>query len=206
MVSSVDVLANESVQIDEENVRSLISTMTADLYAGVLQNAYVIEDDQIVVIKGYESIVIDEEEVYQMIKDAFANGETTTINYEPQPEDTNPIDLQAIYDSIFVEPVNAVYDPATQSVSQSVIGVSFDMSAAKALYDNASAGETIVIPIVKTEPDVTNEALTDLIFRDVLSEKSTSLSGSSSNRINNITLAASAINGNGIKSWGNIFL
>lgn len=195
MAKNVDVLADESVQINEENVRSLISKMTEELYAGVLQNAYVIEDDQIVVIKGYESIVIDEDEVYQMIKDAFITGETTTINYEPQSEDTSTIDLQAIYDAIYVEPVNAEYDEVTQSVSQSVVGVGFDISAAQALFDNAKNGETIIIPIVITEPEITYEALSDMIFRDVLSEKRTSLSGSSSNRINNITLAAAAING-----------
>ncbi len=83
----------------------------------------------------------------------------------------------------------------TMSVSEDVVGVSFNISAAQAQYDAAENGDTIVIPLIFTEPAVTTESLNDLLFRDVLSEKSTSLSGSSGNRINNITLAAAAING-----------
>ena len=195
LLSGVEILSDDAFQINEEAVRALIANKTEELYNSVLQEAYVIKDDQIYIIKGHESIVIDEDEVYDLIYSAFLNENFDDITYKPQSDEPSTIDLQAIYDAVFVEPVDAVYDEETMNVSEDAVGVRFDLSAARMQYNAAGNGDTIVIPMIYTEPSVTTESLSNLLFRDVLSEKSTSLSGSSSNRINNITLAAAAING-----------
>jgi hypothetical protein len=55
-------------------------------------------------------------------------------------------------------------------------------------------GETVRIPLIKTEPTVKAEDLQDLLFRDTLAECTTYIHGTW-NRWNNINLASSAING-----------
>ncbi|MDR3210261.1 MAG: VanW family protein, partial [Oscillospiraceae bacterium] len=113
------------------------------------------------------------------------------------PDDADPnrdIDLVAIYNAIAVEPFSAAYDPETHEISESVVGVSFDMNAAQRAIDDAAYGEAVTIPLVFTEPETTKESLEALLFRDILSERTTNIAGTS-NRLNNITLAAAACNG-----------
>jgi vancomycin resistance protein YoaR len=52
----------------------------------------------------------------------------------------------------------------------------------------------VTIHLVKTEPTVTTEQLQSLIFRDILAEKATYVSGTS-NRVHNVKLSAEAMNG-----------
>jgi vancomycin resistance protein YoaR len=102
--------------------------------------------------------------------------------------------LQSVYDTVYTEPVNAMYDQETGGATESQRGVSFDMDLARQLWDEAETGDEIFIPFVFTEPDIDAETLLSRLFADKLSSKSTTLSGSSSNRINNVTLAAEALN------------
>ena len=88
-------------------------------------------------------------------------------------------------------------------MTQSVTGVSFDLEEARRMLDAAQTGATVVIPLIKTEPTVTAEQLNALLFRDILSEKATYVSGTS-NRIHNVKLAAAAMNGK-VLNPGDIF-
>ena len=56
-------------------------------------------------------------------------------------------------------------------------------------------GDTVTIPATLTQPEMTQEQLQKHLLADKLATKTTSLSGSSSNRITNVKLAAEKING-----------
>ena len=101
--------------------------------------------------------------------------------------------MQPLYDSIFLEPVDAVYDPETDTIIDSVTGVSFDLADAENKLEAAQIGETVIIPLIFTEPEMNTETLQELLFRDVLSERRTYVSGTS-NRIHNVGLATEAVN------------
>ncbi|HBD85810.1 MAG TPA: hypothetical protein DC001_00105, partial [Clostridiales bacterium] len=60
---------------------------------------------------------------------------------------------------------------------------------------SADYGDTVMIPLTVTEPELTTEKLASMLFSDVLGTATTSLTGSSLNRITNITLSAGIING-----------
>jgi len=121
------------------------------------------------------------------------------------PEDPGDggVDFDALYSLIYKEAVPAEYDPETLAVSESVTGVSFDIAAARASYASAETGELVVVPLVFTEPEVSTDSLTSLLFRDVLSQNKTYIDGSS-NRLNNVTLAASIVNGT-VLNPGDVF-
>ena len=74
------------------------------------------------------------------------------------------------------------------------MGVSFDMIDAQIMMDQAAAGTKVVIPLVFTMPDVTSRQLGRLLFRDVLAERTTRISGTN-NRPNNIQLSSAEIDG-----------
>ncbi|MEG1317326.1 MAG: VanW family protein, partial [Oscillospiraceae bacterium] len=106
-----------------------------------------------------------------------------------------PLDIEKLADTVFTEPINAAYDPQTQKATAHTVGKSIDKAEAKKLWDAASSGDRVVIPLTLTQPEITTELLNSRLFAEVLSQKSTSLGGSSAARVNNIKKAAAAING-----------
>ncbi len=163
-----------------------------------------VSEDEITLVKNVGTVRMDEQQVCKLVEEAFAKEDYTPIDCQlPEPgsqtgqsgSDDGGALLQELYDRVFVEAVNAQYDRVTSGATESVQGVRFDMDEAKRLWLQAKPGETITIPLIKEEPEVSTEQLQQKLFADVLSEKSTSLAGSTSARINNITLAANALNG-----------
>ena len=108
----------------------------------------------------------------------------------------NPWNLtaQAIYDEVAAEMKNAGYDAATDSITPEQLGVEFDVTAAQKALDAAAPGETVEVPAVIEHPKVTAEELKTVLFRDVLGEAQTKVSGTAA-RKSNVKLAASSING-----------
>lgn len=182
---------------DDAVILAKINPVISEINTQLLKSeSAVVGEDSITIVKGVGAAAVDPQAVCAMIREAFQ-----TQNYEPLEYELTEVDpesgeqvLKAIYDSVFTEPVNAKYDKETGGATESQVGVSFDMEAALALWNEAETGDEIVIPLIITQPEIDSETLLDKIFADCLSEKSTSLAGSSSNRINNVTLAAKALN------------
>lgn len=101
---------------------------------------------------------------------------------------------QAIHDATAGVMKNAGYDAATNTITPEQVGAEFDVSAAQAAIDAAAPGETISISAQVELPAVTADELKDVLFRDVLGECRTHVSGTSA-RISNVKLSAAACNG-----------
>lgn len=181
--------------IDRDSVRAAVDEVMSKTKTECVQHSYTVEDNTLVVIKGYSGIQVDTDAVCDAVCKAFEDENFEPIQFEGNVEEPEPLDLQKIYEEVYVEPKDAEYDIETKSVTDHVTGMSLDILAAKKLLDAAGEGEVVRIPLVLTEPEYTKELMEEKLFRDVLGEKSTTLSGSSSNRVTNITLAAQAING-----------
>ena len=101
---------------------------------------------------------------------------------------------QAIHDATAGDVKNAGYDAATDSIIPERIGAEFDVTAAQAALDAAAPGETVTLDAEVQLPAVTAEELEGVLFRDVLGQCRTHVSGTSA-RINNVKLSAAACNG-----------
>ncbi len=130
----------------------------------------------------------------RMLSDIRA-GKFGTSAYPVDMSGDDKMTLQELHDAVCGDPVNAGYDPETQSATESKVGIEFDVAAAQPLWDAASTGDTVTIPATLTQPEMTQEQLQKHLLADKLATKTTSLSGSSSNRITNVKLAAEKING-----------
>lgn len=190
----VDILW-EGTGINASQLTSLADDAAAAANEKLASAGVEITDEAVILVKGAGTAHADSAEIAALVQNAFLSRSFDTIDYVPQLDGGDQTDLQALYDDIYTEPQNASYDKQTQSVTDSVTGVSFDLAEAESLMNAAKAGDEVAIPLTHTEPDITADAMRENMFRDVLAEKSTSLSGSSSARINNITLAAEAMNG-----------
>ena len=194
---TLDLMDNIYAGYDDSVLRQRV-TEAVEAY-NRLANAEpcVTTENSITLVKGAGLDPLDAEELIKTLTDglttAVETGESWSLQMPAQR--ATPVDLDALYESIYVEPVSSVYDKSTGGLTEAVTGVSFDLSAAKSAYRAADPGETLTFDIVYTEPSVTEDMLDELLFRDCLHHCETTLSGSSSNRITNIRLASQAING-----------
>ena len=186
--------ANVSSVIDGDALHARIAEAVSWANSRTVGSAYRISGDRLIITKGLSGMMASEDEVYGLVYDALCSGNYETVKYTPEVKSAE-IDLDAISAAVSAEPASATYDKATDTVTESVLGISFDTEEARRLYDAAEPGEDIAVPLTVTEPEVTTEALKSKLFADVLAEKTTSMASSSSSRITNITLAAAAING-----------
>ena len=110
---------------------------------------------------------------------------------------------QEIHDDTCGVVKNAGYDAATGTIIPEQIGAEFDVSAAQSAMDAAQPGETVSLHADVELPTVTAAELEQVLFRDVLGECRTHVSGTSA-RISNVKLAAAAFNGTVLNS-GDVF-
>jgi len=192
---------------NEQYVRDVVAKYTKAFNATLIDAAYQVEKDSIVIVKGTGIEPADEQGVYDLtvatLSKAMDARGSQSADYTPQTKAEKDVDLSVLYSSINVEPISSEYDPETMEATESKPGITFDLPAAQAMLDKAVTGEKVVIPLVTVEPAVTKDQIDSLLFRDVLSETTTDIAGTS-NRLNNITLAAAAINGTVLKP-GDVF-
>ena len=120
------------------------------------------------------------------------SGYTIPVTLETLP--ARDLTAQQLHDRLHGEMKNASYDAASGSIVPEQFGADFDVAAAQAALDGAAPGETVSVPAVIEEPEVTASDLKMLLFQDVLGEARTHVSGSAG-RIGNVKLSAKLING-----------
>ena len=121
-------------------------------------------------------------------------GQGGSISMDTDPIPAKALTARQIHDEIAGELKNAGYDAATDTITPEQLGADFDVSAAQKLLDAAAPGSTITIPAVIQFPEVTAEELKEVLFRDVLGECRTLVSGTNA-RKTNVRLAAEKVNG-----------
>jgi len=186
----------EQGELDETYLRNLVNSSAGSVQMALGDMDVDIGEDSITVVKGASTASIDPDDLYETVKTALLEGKSGTMEYNAVSSggQVEELDLQQLYDMVNQEPVNAVYDPSTNSPTQSQPGRTFDLEEAQMLWDAAEVGDKVVIPLIITEPEITTENLSSMLFSEVLAQKSTTLGGSSAARINNLTKACASIN------------
>lgn len=188
----VDIGDDLASNLDEGYIKEKVAETTREVNAKLLENALRIDDEKITIIKGASSILVDDEAVLGLVRDAFINRDYSTIEYVPSDREPAEIDFEDLKKIIYVEPKNAEYDEEFNVIDH-VVGVSFDEKQAKKMLDSAAIGDTVIIPLVFTEPEITGQQLEALLFRDLLHSKTTALVNNEI-RSKNVELAANAVN------------
>jgi len=197
-LTRTDLRDVSKTRFDASLIRSLAAAYTKAFNDTLIDDYYSIGRNSITIIKGAEFTSADEEAVYDLavktIMQAMEEQKHLIAEYTPGASTSQEIDLTLLYNRITIEPVSSVYDPKTFGATESEKGVSFDLKSAQTKLNSAEIGVAVVIPLIVLEPEINREDIEVLLFRDVLSETKTNILGTS-NRLNNITLAAEAIDG-----------
>ena len=194
LISGLKLESSSAISVDEAAVRSAVEAAAREIRMSLLDSELTVGEDSIVVVKAAGGVEIDTDAVTDMIVEAFRSASYETLNYEAVIQPSAELDVRSLYDSVYAEASDAYYDPETDEIVAETLGVSFDVDGAKRLWQDASYGDRVVIPLELTEPEVTEASLGTVLFHDLLSTRTTSLYGSSSNRVNNVTKAAASIN------------
>jgi len=193
--------------LDEDYVREVAAEYTKLFNDELIKDTFSISDESITILKGTGIEPADEDAVFNLAMETLmrAIDEQTHVvaHYIPEAAEHDEVDLALLFATIHVDEVSSVYDPETYGATDSSTGITFDLPGAQAMMDSAGTGESIVIPLITLEPEVTREEIESLLFRDELATRTTKIAGTS-NRLNNIVLSSSTINGT-ILNPGDVF-
>ena len=145
----------------------------------------------LVITLGTPGMGVDINQLFDEILDAYAMGEFL-IKKDAVSADMVPElpDLQAIYEEVSIEPVNATVDMSTFDPIPGSYGYDFDIEEARTLMETADFGETFQVSMRYVEPEILEA---EVLFRDVLGAFQTKHTDNK-NRNTNLKLACQAIN------------
>lgn len=143
---------------------------------------------------GTPGIEIDRDALLDEIVSAYLHSEFL-VEYEAKAIEPTPVDLEMVYETVCLAPVEAVMDPENFQVSEHAYGYSFDLATAEELQDSLSYGETGRLDLIYTAPENTKAALEAVLFRDVLGTYTATASSDPYGRDVNLKLACEKLNG-----------
>lgn len=163
----------------------------------VVQPSYTVEGNELKIQNGKAGILIDRSTLTSQIIHVLNNLENATQKIEIPTISvaSDPIDLDAIYQEVHKEAVDAYYTKDPFAVYPSSTGLDFSVSLDEAKAMLTEQKEEYVIPLKVVYPKVTTNDLGSEAFPDLLATYSTTFSTKNTNRSTNIRLATQKING-----------
>ena len=189
-------ISDEELTLNRDYITKLMNDGIEKFDRRIADTEYTVDEENslLILVKGAGQLKIDADALYEQTAQALLDKKTEITCTLPDSGLTMP-DFDAIHKELAASPADAYYDKETDSIVPDVKGVDFDVSQAKSLWNGAKATEKVEIPVTLTTPEVTEELLKELLFRDKLGETTTYYYGSTANRINNIDLVANKLNG-----------
>lgn len=196
------------LELDTKFIQETLTAYAQDTGSTLTQTSYGLEGPEpelsadkfneniptqtLVITMGTPGIGFDVKDVYNQVLDAYSlNVFLVTVENVESVKEPDPIDLEAIYEEYYIEPVNATVNMQTFETEPGSYGYGFDLAQAEILVSRAEYGEEIRIPMQYIAPDLLDH---DSFFRDTLGEWQTRTTGND-NRNQNLQLACDAING-----------
>ena len=183
------------LKLNENNLKTLINEISANLPNKVIQSTYYIENNNLIITKGSNGDIVENsiftQELYNILNNLSSLN--NCINVPTKNINPDEIDIDKIYNEIHKEAQNAYYEKEPFKVYSQINGVSFDKENAKNLLKNEQ--NEYVIELKYTYPEITINDLNIDIFKDTLSFFTTKYDISNKDRSTNLELAASKING-----------
>lgn len=184
-----------AVDVDEE---LLTIALKAYETKGAPKTATITEEG-IMIKNAYPSKMLDREKLTEAIGEGFGKGEGSEFEMEYTVGDVyGPSDTEILSElnNEFKEPGYIMDDEGNITVTESSVGVNFDMDEALGIMsEHTSEAEEYLIPCEVKVPVHTKEELEAALFRDTLGTYKTNFSSSSANRASNINTATGSISG-----------
>lgn len=191
----------ENIEIDlkfsEENLDNFLNETSVELPGAVKEYTYSIEEEELIITKGTDGIVIDKEKMKKDIKEEITNlskNLSTERNIDVKEEKAEEIDIDYIYNEIHTEPQDAyiIDEPFEIVVDKDGIDFAISMGEAKAILQEEK--EEYIIPLKVTKANTTVADLGERAFPDLLATYTTRYDAGNVNRSTNLSTACKKIN------------
>ena len=174
MFGNINIEPN--VTFNKELLKKNLEDISAQLPDTVIQSSYYIENDELIITAGTEGNVVNVDATIESIKNAISTFSAldTPIEITVKTQQPEEIDVEAIYNEVRKDPVDAYYTTDPFAVYPSENGVDFKISLedAKALVASEQK-EEYNIPLNIIIPNVTTNMIGTEAFPDLLSTYST---------------------------------
>lgn len=181
--------------IDEEQLKTCLKDISTKLPDKVIENSCYLDGNKLIITKGKVGNVVKVDESANYIKNCINTLNTENIELITEEQSPNEIDLDAIYNEIHKDPVNASYQTNPFVVTPSENGLDFSISLEEAKNLLNEEKDEYQIPLKVLYPSITTNMIGTEAFPDMLSDFSTRYAASNRNRTTNLILAANKING-----------
>lgn len=181
--------------LDDDKLQSTIQSINSDLPNRFIENSYYIDDNHLILVRGSDGYLIDEENfknsIYKLLNDLPLVDNTLNISLDKlSPTDLN---LEEIHKQIYSEPKNAYYETDPFKIYPEINGMDFDLNLANDLLNDEK--NEYIIPLIITKPDITIDDLDIDTFPDLIASFSTKYDVMNKDRSTNLSLATDKING-----------
>ena len=187
---------NSSLYWDSQQLDRAISELSSELNIDLLDMTYQLADHFLQITTARDGRFVADNELRRTIQNVVQNSSeaeaVVELPVEIRPAET--LTARQLHDRLHGEMKNASYDAAAGTIIPEQPGADFDVAAVQKALDGAAPGETLTLDAEIEEPEVTAADLKAVLFRDVLGEAKTHVSGSAG-RIGNVKLSAQIING-----------
>lgn len=177
----------------EQRLEELLAQVKKELDVTGRETVCRYGQEALTLVKGRTEIKVQLDHTRACVTDALARGQENVAVSFSSMAPAEP-DFDAIYNEVFATASAAYLDKETGEIVPSVTGKSFDIQAALAALDAAEEGENVQVALDLDVPSPTTEELTELLFRDVLGEASTRVTGTADRHMN-VGVAADFLNG-----------
>lgn len=187
----------QNMEYDSELLDALLLELNNELPGRMENSGYYVDGTSLIIDSGKEGVNVDTEVLANRIAKALndINNQDIVIEIPVVNVAPSPIDLDAIYNEVHKDPVDAYYTTDPYVVHPSSTGLDFDISMDEAREMLKTYQEEYTIPLKVTYPSVSTNDIGSEAFPDLLSSFRTSFTSSNSNRSTNIRLCSERING-----------
>ncbi len=192
------------IKLDDEFL-TLITKEFAAANIPPIDASYEIEEDEMTLTPPVDGMLLNEEAFGNTIREKFSKEDYSDIEIKLEFAKAALHDMDKLYEEVHTTVSDAKLEliDGKNVVTPHVVGIDFDLEAAKKAHD-AAPDKEVVIPLSLTQPKITTYMVQSTLFQDTLSTKTTYYSPKKVNRCVNVRLAANFVNGT-ILNPGEVF-
>lgn len=192
--------------LDEAAIRSVADSYAQQLAQLYQDSSYTIQGtapdvanydesapcQTVTLFRGYPGIEIDADALYAEILEGYNTG-SFAVSYQGTVSAKKPVspDLDGLWEQTRLAPEDPSVDLTSYQVIPGVHGYEFDLAEARQQFQNLAYGESTLIPLHYTDPEIADE---DAYFQDVLGHCETP-HGDNENRNGNLRKACGMLDG-----------
>lgn len=183
--------------ISSEYLSSKIDEGMAKAKETIGKEEYVIDKDNsaLIIFKGKDNLQINKDLFINEISEALRNNKKT-LTYKAVSNELTAPDFTTISKELNKTPTDAYYTEDNKfEVVDEIVGCTFDIDDALSIWNDAQPGDKVSIPVIINYPNVTGEFLRGQLFNDLLGAMTTEFPASAEERVSNVNLCSSKING-----------